>query len=270
MKYRFRDRLAIMLGSLLVICIGLGLFVLGLQLQSVDLSDANGAFFTWPRVAVLVAGLFCVLFGGYVLLLPSKGSEKHRFVIQQTDNGELRISIKAIENLVQKCIDMHNEISVVSMRVDNDRDGVRIDLCISLANNISIPLAVASLQKQIKQYLLASSGIDVRDVCVSVETASSDVGESPYLVSDMQQVGREHQQQQAPKKKPLHQRIFGKDAPTVMLPPDPPKPPVAEQEVKPPEESHDAPPAEEAPEEIAPADENKDTKEPLSEDANDE
>ena len=145
-------------------------------------------------------------------------------MVQQTDNGELRIAVKAIENLVQKCIDMHEEIHVVSMKIRNCRDGVRVDLCISLANNIAIPLAVASLQKQIKQYLAASSGIEVKEVRVSVETAQAGVGDSPYLVSS-ESAHAAPEKQPEPKEKPklpLHQRIFGRGDQVVTVP-EPPK-----------------------------------------------
>lgn len=202
-------------GALVVALVGVFIIVLGCQLSDVSLQTAEEGFFTLRRILVLLAGLLTVLYGTFVLLLPRRArSERNGFVVQQTDNGELRISIKAIENLVQKCIDMHSEISVVSMRIQNCREGVLVDLRISLANNISIPLAVAALQKQIKQYLLASSGIDVHEVRVSVETANTDSSDSPYIVqNEVPAVGHDEDAQKPAKrdKVPLHQRLFSHD-----------------------------------------------------------
>ena len=170
MKIRFWDRLILFLGAVLTIAAGAFLLALGVQVLGVDLN-----MLPLPvRIACIAGGAVLILFGAYLLALPHKlNSHKHDFIVQQTENGELRIAVKAVENLVQKCIDMHEEINLVAMRVRNGREGVTIDLKISLANNISIPLAVASLQKQIKQYLVASSGIDVREVRVTVETAQA-------------------------------------------------------------------------------------------------
>ena len=167
-KMKFADRLALFFGALIVIVSGAALIVAGLQITGFMVD----ALPTWARAVSIGLGVLCVFFGGYLLAFPRKfRAGRHDFVVQRTDNGELRISVKAIEGLVQKCIDMHDEIRVNSQRIHNTRDGVVVDLNIALANNISIPLAVAALQKQIKQYLSASSGIDVTEVRVSVDTA---------------------------------------------------------------------------------------------------
>ena len=117
---------------------------------------------------------------------------------------------------MQKCVDMHEEIKLRNMRIYNNRRGVAVDLYISLANNISIPLAVQSLQKQIKQYLLASSGIDVQDVRVSVETTKSAAGDSPYLVTN--ETKAVEKQPEPEKKRAAHQRIFSHSEQAATLP----------------------------------------------------
>ena len=59
------------------------------------------------RIACVAGGVLLVAFGAFLIALPWKlASRKHDFIVQQTDNGELRIAVKAIENLVQKCIDL--------------------------------------------------------------------------------------------------------------------------------------------------------------------
>ena len=217
MKIRFWDRLILFFGALCAFAAGVGLVIFGLQLPGLSFIDVP----LWLRAACIALGVLTVLFAVYLFAFPRK----------------LRIAVKAIENLVQKCIDTHDEIHVVSMRIHNGRDGVIIDLCISLANNISIPLAVASLQKQIKQYLIASSGIEVKEVCVSVETAPSGVGESPYLVNaETQHAAAEKTAEEKPRRA-VHQRIFGKaeekatvpEPPAAQEPAAAPEPPKAEE-----------------------------------------
>jgi hypothetical protein len=222
LKLKFLDRIAFFLGAVFVAAVGVAVIVISFQFSGIDLIDKDAAIFSLQRILLMVIGLISLGYGAFLLALPHKFTRSKRgFVSQKTENGELRIAIKAIEHLVQRCIDMHNEIKVVSMDINNNHDGVRVELRISLANNISIPLAVASLQKQIKQYLLASSGIDVREVGVSVETASSNVGESPYLVEDT--ITQPNGAAPPPntenkKKKPLHQRIFSKEDQSAVMP----------------------------------------------------
>ncbi len=219
LKIRFWNRLILFLGAVLSILSGALLFVSGLQIQGLFAETAPG----WFRPLCLVMGLLLVLFGSYLIVFPRRfAAGRKDFVVQRTDNGELRIAVKAIENLVQKCIDLHDEIRLVSMKILNSRDGVIVDLCVALANNISIPLAVASLQKQIKQYLAASSGIEVKEVRVSVESAQEEMD----LAREEESEDEAEKAAQDGKKPPLHQRLFGKlDQPAMM-----PQAPEAEQE----------------------------------------
>jgi len=231
MKIKIWDRLVLFFGALIVILSGAALIVVGLQITGFMVD----ALPLWARIVCICVGALNVFFGVYLLAFPRKFRAGRRdFVVQRTDNGELRISVKAIEGLVQKCIDMHDEIKVVSTRIRNTRDGVMVDLNIALANNISIPLAVAALQKQIKQYLAASSGIDVTEVRVSVDTAQMSIGKEkplpPEAEEELSPAKAEEEAKEAPqeeprpaRKVPLHQRIFGRpETPAIM--PEPPRP----------------------------------------------
>lgn len=225
MKIRFWDRLVLFAGALLVLAAGAFLAVCGLQI-----TGALGEALSMPvRVACIAGGALLIAFSAYLFLFPRKyAAGRHSFIVQQTDNGEMRIAVKAIENLVQKCVDMHEEINLNSMKIRNAREGVTVDMNISLANNISIPLAVASLQKQIKQYLVASSGIEVKEVRVTVDTTSGEAAEtpdSPYLVGSEQEQAQQERpvpEQNVREKVPLHQRLFGRPEQAAIMP-EPPK-----------------------------------------------
>jgi uncharacterized alkaline shock family protein YloU len=239
MKIKLKDRLILYFGAFVALFSGAAMFVAGVQQPGVLASDVPG----WVRAVCIVCGIFAMALGYYLILYTSRYNKKRRqFVVQRTDSGELRIAVKAIENLVQKCIDLHEEIQVSSMKILNSREGVVVDLSVTLDNNISIPLAVASLQKQIKQYLVASSGIEVKEVRVSVESTQDD----PEVLEDIKEEEtavpeRVVVKEAKEKKAPLHQRLFGKpDQPAIV-----PEPPKAEPEA----------PAEPEPEAEAPAEE---------------
>ena len=205
MKIKIWDRLILLLGALLSIAAGVVLFAEGLRIKNA--ADAVLA-------AVLAA------FGGYLIVfLRRYHANRQDFVIQRTDSGELRIAVKAIENQVLKCVDLHEEIQDSSIKIINGREGVVVELAVTLDNNISIPLAVASLQKQIKQYLVASSGIEVKEVRVSVESTQ----DSPDAEAQETECGQPGEKAAAKEKKaPLHQRLFGRaDEPAIV--PEPPK-----------------------------------------------
>lgn len=213
MKVKFFSRVALgvcgLWAALLGVCVALGGIGI-LPVQVSGLTETAPVFLGLSVGQWIVVGVGAVsaALGVYTLLFPRKlRTRRKAFVTQKTENGELRISVRAIENLVQRCVDMHEEIRLVDMDIVSARHGVDVDMRISLASNVSIPLAVASLQKQIRQYLLASSGIEVSDVSVTVETTANGEArrDTPYAVPEEGVAMAEPPRKE---KKALHQRLF--------------------------------------------------------------
>ena len=246
-KLHFWDRILLFLCALTALLCGL--YLIYESLPKLPFSILKGTFverLPMPGPFIPIgAGLLSVLLSLFLFLLPRRLFTRRKdFVVQKTDNGELRISVKAIENLVKKCVSMHEEARLQHMSIRTTSAGIVINLHVSLANNISIPLAVASMQKQIKQYLLASSGITVREVRVSVETAMELSEASPYAVPA--ETG-EKDAEPKEKKRPAHQRLFSRpDEPAVMptAPTPEEKPETPEPEMNEPAEAAEAPEAE--------------------------
>ena len=210
MKVKFWDRLILMIGAGVTMLVSAVLLVTGLRASALS----GESLTAWLRALRIISGLACAAFSLYLIALPGNYAMQRRdYVVQRTDTGELRIAVKAIKNLVEKCVDLHEEIQLISMSIANTREGVVVELNISLANNISIPLAVASLQKQIKQYLVASSGIEVREVRVIVESTKDE----PLLVAEI-----EEEEENEPEKAPMHQRLFCQAEQQTIVP-EPPK-----------------------------------------------
>ncbi|MBR3015957.1 MAG: hypothetical protein IKH57_02565 [Clostridia bacterium] len=211
MKMKFWERIILMTGVGVTMIVGAVLLVTGFRASSLSGESLTAAL----RALRIISGLACSAFSVYLFVMPGHYAMQRRdYVVQRTDTGELRIATKAIESLVEKCVDLHEEIQLISMTIMNVREGVVVELNISLANNISIPLAVASLQKQIKQYLVASSGIEVREVRVIVESTKDE----PLLVAEI-----EEEEENEPEKAPMHQRLFCQAEQQTIVP-EPPKP----------------------------------------------
>ena len=184
------------------------------ELQEAEKSDINAAgYWTIRRIVVICMGVLELL--GSLLLFSIPGRIRYKrkdFVVQQNDSGEIRISIKAIENLVRKCTDTHEEFNMTSLRVRNYKDGVVVDLKGTVPDNISIPLATESMQKQIKQYLTVSSGVNVKYVNADLtDTDAAMERQSPY------EVGSEAPAPQPEEEKPAHELVFEEEAPAPAL-----------------------------------------------------
>ncbi len=172
MKIRFWDRLLVAFCGLLILLLSVGLFVFGIGVFPfrLDVSMLNGPFELWQRAMMVAAALvLCALGLHSIWMLLRRGREKG-FIIQHTEFGDMSISMHAMENMVKKCVDSHQELTVNATRIHRGREGIVVDIKITLLSGVNIPLTVNALQKQIKQYITSCSGVDVQEVRVMVET----------------------------------------------------------------------------------------------------
>ena len=161
-----------------------------------------------------------------------RGNRK-QYVQQNTESGTLDISMAAIETLVKKCTDCHEDIQIRSTHLENSRNGLIIRLKACLASGVNIPLTVSGLQKQIRQYVTACSGIDVKEVAVVIEQTDGKPSAESFMVPDpdVSKVIRDpdpaplnvviQDQGESSEERLLHQRLFGHQEVEASLPENP-------------------------------------------------
>ena len=90
------------------------------------------------------------------MILPSRKKRSSNYAIQRNENGMVRVSLKALETLVKinKCLNQHAELKVVTSSLYSDEESIRVDVHISLQSDISMPLAISALQKQITPVII--------------------------------------------------------------------------------------------------------------------
>lgn len=200
MRLRVIDRILIALSGLILLALTAWV-ALDLTGFVQPVSEVTGWLFNadeW-RWIVLAGCVLAALLGVYeVSVLFRRRKGKRGFIAQKSENGEIAISVKTIETLVTKCAQKHGEIAVQSVSVDELRSGLLIKLRASLPSGMNIPLAVGTLQKQIKQYITACSGVDVSEVRVKVDSTDKAASGSPYAVSDEQSALPVEQPEPAP------------------------------------------------------------------------
>jgi len=247
-RLKLTDRILAALSGLIILLIGLGLLVYGVGIFpfKLDLSFLTQPFVLWQRAVMVAAALLMSILGIHGIAMLFRNGRDHGFIAQHTEYGDLSISMSAMENMVKKCVDSHNELKVSNTRIQHARDGIIVSIRISLGNGVNIPLTVSALQKQIKQYITSCSGVDVKEVRVMVETnnafsgnvcpapdgtmaadadAASKAGEVVSSLHEAAQnaMPKEMPPEPKPEKKPLHQRLFRHEEKPQTLP----QPPVA-------------------------------------------
>lgn len=236
MKIRIWDRLVALLSALLLVVLMAVIVAEGFLGDSVLVYIQRVLVSGGPRaMTAKIVGLAVLLVLAVSLMSMTLRRQAHRGnVTQETDNGELSISVKAIEGLVQKCVETHGELELTSLKLESQRDGLVIDLRIALGSSVSIPLVVDALQKQVVQYITACTGLEVKSVRVHVDTAQANVGKSPFDLPDMLNRAPEKPAEKPAEKTPVHQRLFQAEETPVTMPM--PAPASEEKEEKPAEE----------------------------------
>ena len=191
MKHPVRDRFWVLFCALVALCGAAAAIALVLGKITVDpvvllLGRISNMSFK-VKIALIAAAVVLAILALRLIhvTLPPTKKRSSNFALQQNENGMVRISVKALEALVQRCLGQHPEIKVVSSSLSSDEKSVRVDVHVALQSDISMPLAISSLQKQIKRYLEACSGVKVEEVRVFVDgalPANEHTAESPFAI----------------------------------------------------------------------------------------
>lgn len=191
MKHPVWDRILILLCALAAACgaaCSVALLLGKLTFDPFMNAMEAASFMGFRTRAILVAAVVVLALLAILLIaitLPAKKKRSSSFAIQHNENGTVRISLKALESLVHKCLDQHAELKVVTSSLFSDEESIRVDIHITLQSDISMPLAISALQKQVKKYLEACSGVTVQEVRVFVDgttPATGDAANSPYAI----------------------------------------------------------------------------------------
>ena len=185
MRLRVSDRIFVAIAGILLIAVcaafvaqmfcGVDLINQAQKLFSNEKAEVK-IILTAAAVLILLLGLYC-----FLVLFRHRG-RKDKFILQKNDNGELAISVKALENMVSKCLDQHEEIKVQSMHLENRKDGLLIRIRGSVSGGISIPLTLEAVQRQIKQYVTACSGVEVKSITMQIDASGKDAENAPFAI----------------------------------------------------------------------------------------
>ena len=79
-------------------------------------------------------------------------------------------------------MEQHSEIRTEGIRLENQRDGLLIRIRGTVAGGVSIPLTVDNLQKQVKRYVTACSGVEVKGIRIQIESSGEDAKDAMFAI----------------------------------------------------------------------------------------
>lgn len=184
MKLKLSHRLLLYIGALVLLAFGTAAILACIFYNQIVFSAENQSFFTLSRLLFILGGALLIAFGAFCLSLPGKMKlGKVDFISQKTASGEMRISMPAIESIVTKSLEEHKEIKLQQLKVANARSGLEVDVSAVIAGNVNMPLAVSAIQQHIRKQLQATTGVEAKEVRVTIEKADLQANDSKFAVT---------------------------------------------------------------------------------------
>ncbi len=189
MKKNIPVRILTALGGLTLLALAAGVVAEGFFAVPV-LAAVGGVLASGSALAVagkillaLIQGVLAV--AAIVCAQPSRPPRQAGSILQKGENGTFGITVGAIRKMVLACCGKHTEITHADVDIREVREGIVILLNVEQVGGVSIPLSIARLQKQVRQYVNGRTGLDVVEVRVMVDNQSDEHVASEFEVEDL-------------------------------------------------------------------------------------
>ena len=182
MKLTIRRRiLSALTGLLLIVCAAFAfLLLIGCEPIGNVIDKVRAGLPLWQKLIGFAGCAVLVLLGLQSITMLFSRKEKG-VVMQQTEYGDMSISMNAIRSMVTKVVDSQMHLKADVTDIHHLRNGISIGLKVVVPGGTSIPLTVSALQKQLKQYISSCSGIEVEEVRILVETDVSETEQKKLM-----------------------------------------------------------------------------------------
>jgi len=108
-----------------------------------------------------------------VAIYPLLKSRNETTVLQTGENGNINISLKAIDKIVRNVTNEQEGIDIKDIKLDTRQNRLYIELVITVKGDLSIPEASSNLKNSIKERLNETVGTDLAEIKVLIDNVDS-------------------------------------------------------------------------------------------------
>ena len=136
-----------------------------------ELSVYYSRFLQQPVLSFVLLGLLIIIGGR--LFWVSVRPTREQAVVHEGALGRIRIALTAIESLVEKVVSQNSGVREVKASVFTHPQGIGIRIRAAVTPDICIPEISGVIQEQVKERVLAVTGIAVQQVDILVHSISA-------------------------------------------------------------------------------------------------
>lgn len=97
-------------------------------------------------------------------------------IVQRAELGEIRISLVAIENLVQKTVREVGGVRETRTRVNPGAEGIKVKVHAVMNPENHLPSISKEIQEVIRRRVRETIGVEVEEVAVFIDNLGTEVG----------------------------------------------------------------------------------------------
>lgn len=179
MKVKVKDRMLLAVYAILGVILALGIGAIAVveiifpnqfsfQIAGLRMTLVDSP---WVLIVIGLIALMLLAWSIWILTLAFRREttkDKASVSVQNTENGDVRVSVQAIDMLVKRAISGTEGIVDVKTRVINHDDSITVKADMTLDSDVHIPNTTMLMQRSIKSFIEEFSGIAVRDVQILV------------------------------------------------------------------------------------------------------
>lgn len=199
---KWYDRILLALSGLVLIALGV-VVILGAGGVLSDVIPGMAALDTWLGSGwqwmplLFLVGALLVVLGLWAFIRAFRRGGEARgkyYTLQSEQDGNVRISVSAIDHLVRKCLSKYEHVASAKVKIGGHEDAMDVTLHMTLTAGVQIPTLVDEIRQDIKQSLQHSAGVTVSTVQVYVDATKDDgdADDMKYL-----QAAQTHQEPEA-------------------------------------------------------------------------
>jgi len=124
----------------------------------------------YNQIILGFVGALLIFLAIYLILQKTQIDKGNLSVVQKTSFGEIKISTESIKRLALKVVKGMGEITETRLEIDILKSGgIKIDLHLSVKQDINIPELSEKIQRKLKEYLLETSGIETKEIKINID-----------------------------------------------------------------------------------------------------
>ena len=108
-----------------------------------------------------------------IAIYPFLKSRTETTILQTGENGDINISLKAIDKIVRTVTLEQEGIDIKDIKLDTRQNRLYIELVITIKGNLSIPEVSSNLKSSIKERLNETVGTDLAEIKVLIDNVDS-------------------------------------------------------------------------------------------------